>query len=94
MKLENKKIADAIKLFTHGKYREKKPYLADLRTTEGAYYNGFTFNKEVYCWVVWKATDIETEPEYKGEPLYKVIPDNVPIDKIPAVLDAQPWTYA
>ena len=90
---ENKKIVDAIQFFTHGKFRERKQYLAELRTPQGTSYNGYVFQKELYCWVVWKPTDIDACPQFKGEPLYKAIPCNVPVKNIPKILDAQPWTY-
>ena len=90
---ENKAIMEAIKFFTKGKFGERKPYLKEAYSNKGALYNGFRFNKEVWCWVVWKVTDIDSAPQYKGESLCKVIPDNVPVENIPVILDAQPWTY-
>lgn len=89
---ENVLVMEAIKFFKYGKFHEREPYLKAL-LTEGAEYNGFTFNKEGWAWLVWKDTNIDTQPQFKGEPLVKVIPDTVPIENIPAVLDAQPWTY-
>lgn len=90
---ENMMIADAIKFFKYGKFSDRKAYIKELRTGKGASYNGFTFKESTWCWIVWKPTDIGKEAQYKGEPLCKVIPINVFIDKIPVILDAQPWTY-
>ena len=89
---ENVSIVEAIRFFKYGCFSERKQYMAALRSG-GATYNGYTFFKELYCWVIWKPTDLATQPQFKGDPLYKVIPDNVPIENIPAILDAQPWTY-
>ena len=85
-------IMEAIAFFKYGKFREREPYIKALYT-DGADYNGFTFNREGLVWFVWKSTDEYTQPQFKGDPLVKVVPDNVPIENIPAVLDAQPWTY-
>ncbi len=91
---ENMEITEAIKFFKQGKFGERKPYIEKLFKGNTVEYNGYTFQKELWCWVVWKKTDIGKEPQFKGEPLYKVIPETVPIKNIPAVLDEQPWTYA
>ena len=97
MNKENEIIMEAIKFFKYGNryggFRERMPYLKALRTENGATYNGFIFKKDLWCWIVWKPTDIGKNPEYKGEPLCKVIPDTVPVENIPDVLDVQPWTY-
>lgn len=90
---ENMMIVDAITFFKYGKFFDRKSYIEELRTGKGASYNGFTFKESAWCWIVLKPTDIEKEPQYKGEPLCKVVPINVSIDKIPVILDAQPWTY-
>ena len=89
---ENEKIQEAIKFFKHAPFRERKPYLLQLRE-KGAEYNGFVFQEDAWCWFVWKPTDPDTQPQFKGESLVKVIPRTVPIDKIPDILDAQPWMY-
>ncbi len=89
---ENYKIQEAIKFFKYGKFSEKKKYISELYSN-GTSFNGFTFVKDSWCWIIWKPTDIAKNPEYKGEPLCKVIPDTVPITNIFKVLDAQPWTY-
>ena len=88
---ENKAIIDAINLLENGQYRDKKPYLKAIRNG-GASINGFVFEQSDWCWIVWKPTDIDKNPEYKGEPLAKVVP-RVYIRDIGAILDAQSWTY-
>lgn len=88
---ENEKITEAIEFFTEGKFRERKPYLEELIKNGSVSYNGFTFEKDLWCWKVWKPTDVGDK--FKGEPIVKVIPDTIPLKNIPLVLDAQPWTY-
>jgi len=90
---ENKLIQKTFNFLKNGKFREKAPYVNKLQKGETVTLNGFSFTKELYCWIIWKPTDEEKEPQYKGEPLYKCVPFNVPIENIPIVLDAQPWTY-
>lgn len=89
---ENELIQEAINFLTNGKFKERLPYIKTL-ASETVSLNGFAFGKERYCWIIWKSTDEEKEPQYKGEPLYKCVPFNVPIKNIPIVLDSQPWTY-
>ena len=55
--------------------------------------NGYIFDVEGLCWYVYKPTDMDIDPQYKGEPLVKVVPTTARIDAIPAILNAQPWTY-
>lgn len=57
--------------------------------------DGFEFEHDVWCWIVWKPTDISRNPEYKGEPLAKVVPNIAPLtrEQIEIILDAQPWCY-
>lgn len=88
---ENRKILDALKQVSMDYKLQRLAY-----GEQGVKINGFIFNKATcWCWVIGKPTDIRTQPEYKGEPLVKVIPFNVRLDekRINAVLDAQPWTY-
>ena len=89
---ENMLITEAISFFKYGRFRERQPYLKELRDGK-VEYNGFTFQKDLWCWLVWKETDICTQPQFKGEHLLKVIPDTVPVENIHDVLDAQPWMY-
>lgn len=89
---ENREITDAIQFFKHGKFSERKIYLKGL-LNGGVQYGNYVFQKDSWCWLVWKSTNLADNPEFKGEPLVKVIPDTVPVASIPAVLDAQPWTY-
>lgn len=90
---ENELIQETINFLTNGKFKERSPYIKTLASGATISLNGFAFGKELYCWIIWKSTDEEEEPQYKGEPLYKCVPFNVPIKNIPIVLDAQPWKY-
>lgn len=90
---ENELIKETINFLTNGKFKERSPYIKTLASGATINLNGFAFGKELYCWIIWKPTDEEKEPQYKGEPLYKCVPFNVPIKNIPIVLDAQPWKY-
>ena len=90
---ENELIQETINFLKNGKFKEKAPYVNKLAKGETVMLNGFAFTKELYCWIIWKQTDEEEEPQYKGEPLYKCVPSNVLIKNIPIVLDAQPWKY-
>ena len=92
-KKENNVIAETIKFFVKGNFRERKPYLKDLHSENGVTLNGFTFKRDIWCWLVWKSTNLADSPEFKGEPLIKVVPVFTPFENIPIVLDSQPWTY-
>lgn len=89
---ENQIIVNALKFLEKGKFRERKPYIKPFREM-GVELNGYTFKKELWCYLIWKSTDLGKQPQFKGEPLVKVIPVNVPFDKMEVVLNAQPWTY-
>lgn len=92
MPTENKLIVQAIKFLEKAPYSERKEYLKDYHG-HGAEINGFSIQKETWCWLIWKRTSLADNPEYKGEPLCKVVPRFVDFDKINTVLDCQPWTY-
>ncbi len=87
---ENRKILDALKQVSVNYKLKTQAY-----NKEGVEVNGFVIIKDTWSWNIWKPTDIGAQPEYKGEPLIKVVPFNVHLDenRINAVLDAQPWTY-
>ena len=89
---ENQTIIETLKFLETGSYHERKEYLKDYNS-KGVFLNGFTFLKDAFCYVVSKATDIGTNPEYKGEDLLKAIPRFSAWDKMDAVLQSQPWTY-
>lgn len=89
---ENKIIKETLIFLEKAPYSERKSYIKDF-CGDGVEINGYIFEKDVWCWLVWKPTDIGNNPEYKGEPIVKVIPRNINLDNIEAVLDAQPWTY-
>ena len=97
MKRENGKIARRLWFLEHAPYSEKKQYELDL-LGEGAKIEGYIYQKEAFCWLIWKPTDLRKNPEWKGEPLLKEVPDNVvsygrSINDIIKVLEAQPWVY-
>lgn len=94
-------IAEVIQMLEDGPWEERKKYLKDLRSEDGALINGFRFQQDTWCWLVWKPTDIWKQPQYKGEPLYKVVPRDtinprrgtVKLENIAKVLDLQHWLY-
>lgn len=91
---ENKKIAKAIRLLEHGQWRERKEYLHQMREKGSCSIDGFEFREEVYCWVIWKPTDSEKEPQWKGESLFKVVPSTDLTEKqIINILGNQSWIY-
>jgi len=89
---ENKIITEALKFLTFGKWSERKKYVHDT-LSKGTEINGYTFQQDTWCWLIWKPTDISKNPEFKGESLVKVVPFNIKMSKIADVLNAQPWTY-
>ena len=89
---ENKIITDTIRFLEKGSYLDREPYMKDLYDV-GAKMNGYRFQKDVWCLLIWRPTNIRTEPQFKGEDLVKVVPLFTRIDKIPDVLNSQPWTY-
>lgn len=91
---ENQRIIDAIILLNQGKYSERRVHLQEMSKNGSTTINGFNFVQDIWCWVVFKPTDIVKNPEYKGEPLCKVIPRNITDPrKIETVLKCQSWLY-
>lgn len=91
---ENKKIAKAIWLLENGQWIERREYLYQLREEGSCSIDGFEFQEEVYCWIVWKPTDIEKNPQWKGESLYKVVPrTDLSERQIINILGNQSWIY-
>ena len=90
---ENICIMKAIDEFENGHSNKRVEYLKALYSDEGCSLNGFRFLRQPWCYIVFKHTDISKEPQFKGEDLVKVIPRFTIIEKIPDVLDSQPWTY-
>lgn len=91
---ENKKIAKAIRLLEDGQWKERKDYLYQMREKGFCSIDGFEFQEEICCWVVWKPTDIEKDPQWKGEPLYKVVPRTYLSERqIINILSNQSWIY-
>lgn len=93
-KNDSMKVAEIIYLVESGRYKDRKRYIYELNEKGNVTIEGYTIEKELWCWVVWKPTDIGKNPEFKGEPLVKVVP-RLYLNKedIKAVLDAQPWNY-
>ena len=92
---ENKEIAKTIYMLERGKYKDKKEYLKKLYESEfnSVTIGSYEYMLDAWCWVIWKETDPEKNPEYKGESLFKVIPRYADKDRIPAMLKAQAWIY-
>ena len=90
---ENKEISETINLLENGQYRERKDYLKKLRDNGSVEIGNFLYEEDVWCWVVWKPTDEWEQPQYKGDPLSKVVPRFMDKDKIADVLNAQSWIY-
>lgn len=94
---ETKKIAESLFFLNHGPYKERRPYMKLIHDSphRSAEYNGYTFQKELWCWVIWKPTDFDKQPQYKGSPLAKVVPSTVTdnIDAMIQILKNQPWIY-
>ena len=90
---ENKLIVDALNLLNNGKFRDKKPFLDELRKGSTTI-NGFMFQQTEWCWIIWKPTDFEEEPQFKGEALVKIVPRFVTEQKrIKIILKNQSWIY-
>ena len=94
-KKENVEIAKAINLLENGQYRDNKQYLKEMcdSATNSVVIGNFEYMRDTWSWIVWKPTDFATNPEYKGESLYKVIPRGIDKDKIYVVLNSQEWIY-
>ena len=86
-------IKNAIYTLEHGPYKERMPLLKELHAIGYVVIDGFEFYDKDFCWVIWKPTDESVNPEYKGQPLSKIVPVYMDIDKIPQLLDAQQWIY-
>ena len=87
-------IIKAINLLENGNHKERKQCLNQMKNGKIADFGEFGISKEIYCWVIWKYTDIGENPEYKGEPLTKVVPRYIKgNENIKAILDAQSWLY-
>lgn len=91
---ENKKIAKAIRLLENGQWREIKEYFYQMEEKGFCSIDGFEFQEEIFCWVVWKPTDIENDPQWEGESLYKVVPKtHLSERQIINILGNQLWIY-
>ena len=90
---EIKTIITTLYFLEHGKYGERKQYMMDYYH-DGVFLNGFSFQKDGLAWYIWKPTNIFDNPEFKGEPLVKIIPCHIRSKNMQAiVLAAQSWLY-
>ena len=98
---ESMKIAEVIQMLEDGPLEERVKHLKDIHSEDGALINGFRFKNKIWCWVIWKPTDMVKQPQYKGEPLYKVVPAETvyarkgseKLENIAKILDLQYWMY-
>ena len=92
MSKETQDIASAIQLLERGPWRERREYEKALAEGKKIFLNGYNFERDCTVWYVWKPTDIDKNPEYKGEPLLKIVPLHNVRD-YEALLNAQSWLY-
>ena len=95
MNKDNIEIAETIHLLENGPYRDKKEYLKKMlhSPSRSVSIGNFEYSQDVWCWIIWKKTDIGTNPEYKGESLCKVVPRGIVKNKIGTILNALAWVY-
>ena len=103
MSKESINIAKVIQRLEDDYDERMKHYEELVGRWPGAFINGFWFLHRGFCWVVLKPTDIEKNPEYKGEQLLKVVPDGtvkpingrsqLKIENTTKILDLQYWRY-
>lgn len=92
---ESIQIADDIYFLEQGSYHERKEkgYLKCLHGEEVTLH-GFGYVRENGMWWVTHPTDMAKNPEYKGEPLVKVVPSmHYDADTIATILCAEHWSY-
>ena len=89
---ENTMIEETLIFLEKGKFKDRKPYLKDF-LNEGVEIKGYIFRKDGWSYIIEKPTDIGNNPEYKGEPLIKIVPTTNDLRKTHTVLNAQPWVY-
>ena len=93
---ENEIISEVISDMERSLYHASKKYDIKLKPlmNEGVEINGFTFIKDTWAWIIFKPTDLDKQPEYKGKPLVKIVPMFVDDkENIVTILKAQHWTY-
>ncbi len=99
---ESKMIANAIYFLENGKIRERKKAWTKVTSGKHVFYDdgiplnrGYSIKRDMWCWLIWKHTDISKNPEYDGSPLLKIVPmyceDNK--EAMAQILDAQRWIY-
>ncbi len=101
---ESRKIAKIINYLEKGRYdkefeTEKKwiDHYKESLTKEGTKIGGFSFVRDTWCWIILKPTDIAIEPQFKGEPLVKVVPfiDHLvdDVESLVKILQEVAWCY-
>ena len=93
--MENKKLAKIIfELEDMHPWKEVKPYIDELHKNGQVNIDGFIFEEDDYCWLIWKPTDFGEHPEWKGEPLLKIVPKLLDSEEeILKVLEISSWQY-
>ena len=94
--MNTQKIAEIISNLERREYDAVKEYgatISDLRE-DGIKVGGVTIQKTLWAYLIWKPTDLGEQPQYKGEPVLKIVPVFIDDeDRIATILDAQMWTY-
>ena len=94
MENESQVIAEIILTLQHPRTKEGRDQYHMAFTSDGVKIKGYEFRRFTYCFVVWKPTDFQKDPQWKGEPLCKIVPDTILTkQQIETILEAQPWLY-
>lgn len=94
-RMENLKLAEIIfKLEDMHPWKEVKPLLDELHKNGKVRIDEFEICQETYCWTIWKDTDLGEHPEYKGEPLLKIVPKFLQTkEEILKFIEMSSWHY-
>ena len=97
---ESQKIAEIIDYLENRRkpYEEWNRHAREALSREGAKIDGFIFVKDfVGSWTILKPTNICEEPQFKGEPLTKIVPEQKKkkngIESMVKILDEEVWMY-
>lgn len=93
--MESKKLAEIIfKLEDMHPWKEVKPMLDELHKEGVLQLDGYKFQRETYCWLIWKETDFGEHPEWKGEDLLKIVPVFLETkEKVQQFIEMSDWLY-